>query len=77
MDQLQIKGKWENLNGALSDSIKSIEFGISRADSVFNDIRMEEINNATPGTAASPDIFDRTSTHGFMDAFLPNILPYI
>ena len=75
MEQLQIKGKWENLDGAISDSIKSVEFGISRADSVFNDIRMEQINNATPGTAASSAIFNKTSTHGFMDAFLSNILP--
>ena len=75
MEQLQIKGKWENLDGAISDSIKSVEFGISRADSVFNDIRMEQINNATPGTAASSAIFNKTSTHGFMDAFFSNILP--
>ena len=75
MDQMQIKGKWENLDGVISESIKSVEFGISRADSVFNDIRMEQINNATPGTAANPAIFNKTLTHGFMDAFLPNILP--
>ena len=51
------------------------EFGISRADSVFTDIRMEQINNATPGTAANSAIFNKTSTHGFMNAFLPDNLP--
>ena len=75
MEQLQIKGKWENLDGAISDSIKSVEFGLSRADSVFTDIRMEQINNATPGTAANSAIFNKTSTHGFMNAFLPDNLP--
>ena len=48
MEQMQLKGKWENLDGAFNESIKSVEFGISRVDSEFNDVRMEEINNATP-----------------------------
>jgi len=53
MEQMQFKGKWENLDGKISDSIKSIEFGISSAESEFNDIRSEQINNATPNTSAS------------------------
>ena len=69
MEQMQFKGKWENLDGAVSESIKSVEFGISRADSEFNDIRMEQINNATPGTSASSSIFTETSLNNFMTGF--------
>ena len=69
MEQMQLKGKWENLDGAFNESIKSVEFGISRVDSEFNDVRMEEINNATPGTAASSSIFSKQSLMGFMRAF--------
>ena len=50
----------------ISDSIKSIEFGISSAESEFNDIRSEQINNATPNTSASASIFSKTSLSGFM-----------
>ena len=66
MEQMQFKGKWENLDGKISDSIKSIEFGISSAESEFNDIRSEQINNATPNTSASASIFSKTSLSGFM-----------
>ena len=69
MEQFQFSGLWENLDGKVSDSIKSVEFGISRADSAFQDMRMEEINNATPGTSASSAILTRTSLDDFMSAF--------
>ena len=69
MEQLQLKGTWENLDGIISESVKSVEFGFSRVDSEFNDIRMEEINNATPGTAVSSSIFSKKSLMGFMKAF--------
>ena len=69
MEQFQFSGLWENLDGKVSDSIKSVEFGISRADSAFQDMRMEEINNATPGTSASSAMLTRTSLDDFMSAF--------
>ena len=72
MEQFQFSGLWENLDGKVSDSIKSVEFGISRADSAFQDMRMEEINNATPGTSASSAMLTRTSLDGFMSAFRDN-----
>ena len=70
MEQTQLKGTYEFDSGF----IKSIEFGISRVESEFNDTRMEEVNNSAPGTAADSRIFTKTNLGSFMDAFNPNIL---
>ena len=70
MEQTQITGTYEFDSGI----IKSIEFGLSRVESEFNDVRMEEVNNAAPGTPADSRIFTKTDLGSFMDAFGVNLL---
>jgi len=72
MEQIQLKGEWNNPGNGL---VSSIEFGVSHIDSAFTDKRMES-NFGTEG--ASPDayddaLFERTSVGGFMDGFNPTI----
>ena len=39
MEQIRFFGEWINSNGLFSDSLRSVEFGFSRVDQAFTDIR--------------------------------------
>ena len=66
MEQIQFKGSWTNLrDGAL----RSVDFGMSEADSKFTDVRAEQNTALAPAVAADPTLFTRTSLSGFMDGF--------
>ena len=71
IEQLQINGEW-NLDLGM---IKSVNFGISRIENVFADVRMGNANGATsPSAAQYPDrIFTQTGLGSFMDSFSPNL----
>jgi len=77
LQQFQVDGKWENLDGLFSDSLKSIEFGISRMEQEIRDTRASNFivqGAGNDGTATvlnygqfDDAIFTKTSLAGFMD----------
>ena len=74
MEQLQLKGEWQNLDGAFLNSfITSIEFGISMVDSIYQDNRAEETPSPSPlpGTDSSvpASLMKAMSMNGFFDGF--------
>ena len=72
MDQFQLNGLWENLDGGF---LSSIQFGASYVDSAFTKIRNIGTFTAMSPNAANYDdsLFNRTSLNGFMSAFDPDI----
>ena len=71
MEQIRVFGEWVNSNGMFMDSLRSVEFGFSRVDQAFTDIRREKIYDATTSTAADLDdsIFSVTTLENFMNGF--------
>ena len=77
LQQFQIDGKWENLDGLFVSSLKSIEFGISRMEQEVRDTRASNFivqGAGNDGTATvlnygqfDDSIFTKTSLSGFMD----------
>ncbi|MBT5700923.1 MAG: TonB-dependent receptor [Gammaproteobacteria bacterium] len=77
LQQFQIDGKWENLDGMFVDSLQSIEFGISRMEQEVRDTRASNFiiqGAGNDGTSTvlnyvqyDDSIFSRTSLSGFMD----------
>jgi TonB-dependent receptor len=77
MQQLRIEGEWENLDGAFMESLKSVEFGISRLEQEIRDTRASNFliqGAGNDGTSTvlnylqyDDSIFTRTSLAGFMD----------
>jgi len=76
MDQIQLNGLWENLDGGF---LSSIQFGASYVDSTFTKIRnLGDYSAISPSASDYDDsLFSRTSLKGFMSAFNPVIgTPY-
>ena len=71
MEQIRVFGEWINSNGLFSDSLRSVEFGFSRVDQAFTDIRREQLYDVTTSTAADIDdsIFSVTTLENFMNSF--------
>jgi TonB-dependent receptor len=71
MEQIRVFGEWINSNGMFMDSLRSVEFGFSRVDQAFTDIRREKIYDATTSTAADLDdsILSPTTLENFMNGF--------
>ena len=71
MEQIRFFGEWINSNGLFSDSLRSVEFGFSRVDQAFTDIRREQLYNVSTSTAADIDdsIFSPTTLENFMNSF--------
>jgi len=77
MQQVQIKGDWENVDGLFTESLKSVQFGISRMQQKIRDTRartdiIQGAGNDGTDTVLSfifidDEIFTRTSLNGFMD----------
>jgi TonB-dependent receptor len=72
MEQYQIKGEWQNLDGG---ALSSIEFGVSHINNDFTKIRNIGHFGAQGPSAADYDdsLFVRTSLGNFMNSFNPNI----
>jgi len=71
MEQYQLSGLWENLDGGF---ISSIDFGYSHLESGF----VKKRNIASYGSVAPPSawddsLFNRTNLGDFMDSFSPDI----
>tara|TARA_B110000008_G_scaffold61505_1_gene61206 strand:- start:3756 stop:6776 length:3021 start_codon:yes stop_codon:yes gene_type:complete len=71
IEQIQINGQL-NLDIGL---LKSVNFGISRIENVFADVRMGNANGATSPSAAQyqDQIFTQTGLGSFMDSFSSNL----
>jgi TonB-dependent receptor len=72
IEQVQLKGVWENLDGAfLSSYITSIEFGVSLVDSVYTDNRAEEFPtaNALADKSVPASLMVAKGLDGFFDGF--------
>jgi len=72
IEQVQLKGVWENLDGAfLSSYITSIEFGVSLVDSVYTDNRAEEFPTAgaTADKSVPASLMVAKGLDGFFDGF--------
>ena len=71
MEQIRVFGEWINSNGLFSDSLRSVEFGFSRVDQAFTDIRREQLYDVSTSTAADIDdsIFSVTTLENFMNSF--------
>lgn len=72
IEQVQLKGVWENLDGAFLNSfITSIEFGVSLVDSVYTDNRAEEFPtaNALADKSVPESLMVARSLNGFFDGF--------
>ena len=71
IEQIQINGEW-NLDLGM---IKSVNFGISRIENVFADVRMGNANGATSPSATQYQdrIFTQTGLGSFMDSFSPSL----
>jgi TonB-dependent receptor len=77
MQQVQLHGDWVNTDGLFTDSLKSVQFGISRTQQKINDMRartdfIQGAANDGTDTVLSfiffeDEIFTRTSLEGFMD----------
>lgn len=77
MQQVQLQGDWVNTDGLFTDSLKSVQFGISRTQQKINDMRartdfIQGAANDGTDTVLSfiffdDEIFTRTSLEGFMD----------
>ncbi len=77
LQEFQLEGKWENLDGMFSDSLKSIEFGISKLEQEIRDTRASNFivqGAGNDGTSTvlnygqyDDAIFTKTSLAGFMD----------
>ena len=77
MQQVQLQGDWVNTDGFFTDSLKSVQFGISRTQQKINDMRartdfIQGAANDGTDTVLSfiffeDEIFTRTSLEGFMD----------
>ena len=77
MQQLQIQGDWVNVDGLFSDSLKSVQFGVSQVKQKIRDTRARTDiiqGAANDGTEVvrnyglyDDEIFTRTSLAGFMD----------
>ena len=72
MEQFQVSGRWDNLDGG---ALKSIEFGVSQVDNNFTKILNIGSYSALGPSAADYDdaLFVRTALGGFMNSFSPNI----
>lgn len=77
LQQFQVDGLWENFDGMFSESLKSVEFGISRMEQEIRDTRASNFlvqGAGNDGTSTvlnyaqyDDAIFTRTSLSGFMD----------
>jgi len=77
MQQLQIKGDWVNVDGLFSDSLKTVQFGLSQVKQKIRDTRARtDIIQGTGNDGTDvvlnyglydDSIFTRTSLVGFMD----------
>ena len=77
MQQTQIKGDWVNADGLFTESLTSIQFGLSRVNQKIRDTRAKDLvvqGAANDGTDTvlgnvfyDDSIFTRTSLAGFMD----------
>ena len=77
MQQLQIKGDWVNVDGLFSDSLKTVQFGLSQVKQKIRDTRARtDIIQGTGNDGTDvvlnyglydDSIFTRTSLAGFMD----------
>ena len=72
MEQLQLKGAWENLDGAFLNSfITSIEFGVSLVDSAYQDNRAEETPLPDPlsNRSVPANLLNAMTMSGLFDGF--------
>ena len=72
MEQIRVFGEWINSNGLFSESLRSVEFGFSRVDQAFTDIRKEnkyDISASTGPEDIDDSIFTPTTLENFMNGF--------
>lgn len=77
MQQVQLQGDWVNTDGLFTESLKSVQFGVSRMQQKIRDTRartdiIQGAGNDGTDTVLSfiffdDEIFTRTSLNGFMD----------
>ena len=77
MQQVQFSGDWVNTDGLFTESLKTVQFGISRMQQKISDKRARnDLIQGTPNDGNNTvlnfifyddDIFTRTSLDGFMD----------
>ena len=72
MEQIRVFGEWINSNGLISESLRSVEFGFSRVDQAFTDIRKEQKYDISADTGPEDiddSIFTPTTLENFMNGF--------
>ena len=77
MQQTQIKGDWVNVDGLFTESLKSVQFGLSRVNQKVRDTRAKDFVIQGAGNDGTDELFNygffddsiftRTSLEGFMD----------